>query len=187
MPSIDPTPTITVVVAVAVLVAAVGAGFADTLPLSLATMHTGVAALVVVMAPLALYVHCTRFYTKGPYDWIAWLHVALFALFLYLAVRMTRRWGSMAVDEARTAMASSASTNAEAFATKDDRLIAYRTLKDGTRKSYDLTNFAKVHPGGDVIRSVQGKDLDTVWKENEVAWHTKNRRVLKVLRKTQQS
>lgn len=187
MPSPDIAPTIAVVFAVALLVAAVGAGFADTLPLSLATMHTGVAALVVAMAPLALYVHCTRFYTKGPYDWVAWLHVALFALFLYLAVRMTRRWGRTAVDEATTAMASSASASEEAFATKSDRLIAYRTLKDGTRKSYNLTNFAKGHPGGDVIRSVQGKDLNTVWKENGVAWHTKNRRVLKVLRKTQRS
>lgn len=183
MPSPDLAPTIAVVFAVAVLVAAVGAGFADTLPLSLATMHVGIAALVVAMAPLALYVHCTRFYTKGPYDWVAWLHVALFALFLYLAVRMTRRWGRMAVDEATTAMASSASASEEAFATKNDRLIAYRTLKDGTRKSYDLTGFAKAHPGGDVIRSVQGKDLDAVWKENGVAWHTKNRRVLKVLNK----
>lgn len=182
MPSLDLTPTIAVVFSVVVLVAAVGAGFADTLPLSLATMHTGVAALVVVMAPLALYVHCTRFYTKGPYDWVAWLHVALFALFLYLAVRMTRRWGRTALDEA-----TSASVSDEAFTTKDDRLLAYRTLKDGTRKSYDLTDFAKKHPGGDVIRNVQGKDLDTVWKENGVAWHTKNRRVLKVLRKTERS
>ena len=48
-------------------------------------------------------------------------------------------------------------------------------------KSVDLTTFASKHPGGSVIWKAQGKDVETAWKEQGVAWHAANEKVLKVL------
>ena len=50
------------------------------------------ASLFLALTPVVAYVHCKRYFRKGPADWIAWSHFAAFAVFLFVAVRMLRRW-----------------------------------------------------------------------------------------------
>ena len=48
---------------------------------------------------------------------------------------------------------------------------------------YNVTDFVKNHPGGNVILKSGGKDLEKVWEENGVGWHNKNNSVKNALKK----
>ena len=50
-------------------------------------------------------------------------------------------------------------------------------------KKYDLTEWNKLHPGGQILDIVNGKDLKKAWKDNGVSWHLKNKNVKNVLKK----
>ena len=49
-------------------------------------------------------------------------------------------------------------------------------------KKYDLSSFLSKHPGGAIIQKAIGKDLETIWKKNNVLWHTANVKVLNKLK-----
>jgi len=59
-----------------------------------------------------------------------------------------------------------------------DRLI---TTYNGDK--YDLTDFVKSHPGGDIIWKSKGKDLKKVWKQFGYDWHENNEYVKQTLKK----
>ncbi len=48
---------------------------------------------------------------------------------------------------------------------------------------YDITKFIDEHPGGRIILSAGGKDLESVWKDIGVEWHNTNSHVLELLKK----
>jgi uncharacterized protein with NAD-binding domain and iron-sulfur cluster len=48
---------------------------------------------------------------------------------------------------------------------------------------YDLTDFIKDHPGGNIIMHAGGKDLEEEWKEHGYEWHANNKSVIKLLEK----
>ena len=50
-------------------------------------------------------------------------------------------------------------------------------------KNYDLTEWNKLHPGGQILNMVNGKDLEKAWKDHGVSWHLKNKNVKNVLKK----
>lgn len=49
-------------------------------------------------------------------------------------------------------------------------------------KKYDLSPFLSKHPGGAIIQKAIGKDLETIWKKNNVSWHMANVKVLNKLK-----
>jgi hypothetical protein len=110
------------------------------------------------------YVHAKRFFRKGWHDWIAWSHFVTFAIFLFVVVRMLRRWGSPPSSMTPSGAA-------------DDRLLArFRG------RTYDLTPFARRHPGG--LRNIQkaaNGDLEEVWAREKVGWHATEPHVLQEL------
>ena len=63
--------------------------------------------------------------------------------------------------------------------TKDDLWTYYKG------KVYDVTKFIDEHPGGYIILRSGGKNLEEVWKENNVDWHMTNRFVQDELQKYQ--
>jgi uncharacterized protein with NAD-binding domain and iron-sulfur cluster len=50
---------------------------------------------------------------------------------------------------------------------------------------YNVTNFINEHPGGYIILKAGGKNLEEVWKDNNVAWHLSNKIVQDQLSKYQ--
>jgi uncharacterized protein with NAD-binding domain and iron-sulfur cluster len=48
---------------------------------------------------------------------------------------------------------------------------------------YNLTDYVKKHPGGNIILRAGGKNLEEVWEKNGVSWHNKNVKVLEYLNK----
>lgn len=61
--------------------------------------------------------------------------------------------------------------------TKDDLWVYDNTFV------YDITKFVDEHPGGYVILKAGGKNIEKVWKNNGVSWHSSNKQVNKVLNK----
>ena len=61
--------------------------------------------------------------------------------------------------------------------TKDDLWTYYKGYV------YDMTNFVKNHPGGNIILKSGGKDLEEVWTEMGYEWHMRNSAVKMVLEK----
>jgi len=51
---------------------------------------------------------------------------------------------------------------------KDDLWTYYKG------KVYNITSFADKHPGGYIILQAGGKDLEKVWKDNNMSWHESN-------------
>ena len=148
---------VSVALATLLVLLGVGLGFAP-MPIPHRVMHIAVAGFFVLLTPFALRAHYLRLWNKDPWQGTAWVHFVTFAILLYLVVHMLRHW-----------------VNREG-AKHDKRLVVkYKG------KSVDLTRFAAKHPGGSVIWKAQGKDVETVWKEQGVAWHAANEKVLKVL------
>jgi cytochrome b involved in lipid metabolism len=48
---------------------------------------------------------------------------------------------------------------------------------------YDVTDFITKHPGGSIILKAGGKNLKSVWEDNNVGWHMKNMYVSNTLEK----
>ena len=47
---------------------------------------------------------------------------------------------------------------------------------------YDITEFVKSHPGGNIIENAGGKDLGKVWKDYGYEWHIGNSKVMNKLK-----
>ena len=79
------------VIGCSLLVLGFGLGFTSySIPLRL--LHLVIAFLFLLMFPLMIPVHIHRFYTKGPYDRIAWIHFVTFSILLYISIKMIRTW-----------------------------------------------------------------------------------------------
>ena len=48
-------------------------------------------------------------------------------------------------------------------------------------KVYDITKWVDLHPGGEIILKAGGRDLEKVWKENQLEWHANNSAILERL------
>ena len=155
-----------VALATLLILLGVGLGFAP-MPVPHRAMHISVAGFFVLLTPFALRTHYRHLWNTDPWDKTAWIHFVTFAILLYLVVHMLRHWVNRGTKhEKRSVMTKQ----------RDKRLVVkYKG------KSVDLTRFASRHPGGSVIWKAQGKDVETVWKEQGVSWHATNETVLKEL------
>lgn len=158
------TPRMSSTIGVLILIVGFCLGFSE-LHIPYRILHLAIASSFILLTPLVVYVHSNRFYTKGPTDLIAWSHFVLFGFLLYLTVRMVRRWKSK---------------------TTSHFTENYVVTNKGV--SYDLSDWItqKKHPGGGVISNIfknhpEGKELDDIWMDEGVAWHTENKKVQAVL------
>jgi hypothetical protein len=138
------------------LAASLGAGFAP-MRLNHRALHTTIAAVFLLLTPLALRAHFLRLWRVDPLNTTAWIHVVIFSFLLFLIVRMLHRWG----PEKRL-------------------VVTYRGQK------VDLTEFAQRHPGGSVIWHANNKRIEDVWESHGVAWHLTNPKVSQVLSHAEQ-
>lgn len=145
-------------------------GFSD-IHLPLRQMHLFMAALITLMLPLMMYVHIKRFYTKGAFDWIAWTHFVLFAIFVGLAIRMIRHW------------CPTRHTKTDHF--KNDTHQLYWQGKPINTSM--LSDFVNKHPGGKhTIEKIfnekyHNQHLEDIWEKEGVSWHKTNPNVKRQL------
>lgn len=133
-------------------------------------MHLGVATLFVASVPLAVYVHCKRFFVHGASDAVAWLHFVVLAALLHVAVRAYAAWGGGGNGHAAR----------EHF---DDDGRAQQAAATFRGKQYDVSSFVEDHPGGETnLRKAMGRDIEAVWKANGVGWHIDNPVVMRKLK-----
>jgi len=85
------TPFYSSIIGCTLLILGFGMGFTNY-TVSLRFIHISIATIFFIMTPLMIPVHIHRFYSKGPYDKIAWIHFIIFALLLYISVRMIKKW-----------------------------------------------------------------------------------------------
>ena len=163
------------IIAVVLLLIAAWAGASDVVPLPVRRMHIGIAAVFILLVPLMLYVHIQRFFVKGALDWIAWTHFVLFAVLIFIAIRMLRRWY----------MAGAHRHHDHDHFSSDKRP---KLTWGGQPVDPDgLMAFLRKHPGGEAnIRKVlkeehRGKDLQDIWKAEGVGWHVNNPTVRKTI------
>lgn len=156
-------------IAVALLLIGAWAGTSDAVHLPLRSMHIGIATVFVLLLPLMLYVHIQRFFVRGAFDWIAWTHFVLFAVLIFIAIRMLRRWYVVADSGA-----------ADSHRHSDHFSSAVRSELTWEGKAVDenaLMTYMSEHPGGEAnIQKVlkeehRGKDLHNIWKAEGVGWH----------------
>jgi cytochrome b involved in lipid metabolism len=50
-------------------------------------------------------------------------------------------------------------------------------------KTYDITNFIKSHPGGNIIKNANNQNLIDIWKKFGVEFHIQNSTVMSILDK----
>ena len=58
-----------------------------------------------------------------------------------------------------------------------------RLITSYNNKKYDLTDFVKHHPGGNIIMEANGKNVEDIWEEYNVSWHKNNKKVQEELKK----
>lgn len=152
--------------AIFILVTGVLLGVSD-IRLPLRQMHLAMAVTIILMVPLMLYVHIKRFYSKGAFDWIAWTHFVLFAVFIGLAIRMVRHWYPTVHDH-------------------DAHFENHRHQLYWNRKPINMSklrDYVSRHPGGkNNIEKVFNKkyndeDLEAIWQKEGVSWHKTNSNV----------
>ena len=64
---------------------------------------------------------------------------------------------------------------------KHNKLSDLWTIYKG--EIYDITNFVKNHPGGNIIKNAGGKDIEIIWEEYGVEWHKNSNIVMENLKK----
>ena len=152
---------ISVILALIIIISSIILGFSN-LKLNLQKMHTYLGITMILIVILGINTHLNRLLYRSPYNYIAWLHISIFSLFLFLSIKMIRTWNSKNIVS-------------ENFSNK---FIVY--FKG---KKYDISDFVASHPGGSIINKSRNKNLEEVWKKNNVSWHMKNQNVLNVLKK----
>ena len=149
-----------------ILIIGVLLGLSD-IHLPLRQMHLVMAATIILMVPLIMYVHIKRFYTKGAFDWIAWTHFALFAIFVGLAIRMVRHWYP------------TMHTHDDHFKNDPHQLYWNRKPINASK----LRDYVSHHPGGKSnIEKIfndkyHNKQLEDIWEQEGVSWHKNNSNV----------
>ena len=85
------TPLYSSIIGCLLLLIGFGFGFTPYHP-PYQVIHLSIGSIFFLMVPMMVYVHIQRFYIKGADDWVAWMHFVLFAVLLYIAVKMIRKW-----------------------------------------------------------------------------------------------
>ena len=149
------------IAAIVLLVLGAYSGTLDGLRIPLRAMHLGIAALVVLSVPMAVYAHCKRFFVYGAADAVAWLHFVMLALLLHLAVRMYAAWGG-----------GQGHGHGQGHTTREPFDQVKTTFRG---KQYDVSSFVDDHPGGEQnLKKAKGSDLEKVWQSEGVGWHADN-------------
>lgn len=101
--------------------------------------------------------HSWRGYTSFYYN--------MFDLLKQIKINEKENFNSYTVDEVAT------------HNKKNDAWIIYQGYV------YDITYFVDKHPGGSIIYSVLGKDVEKEWEKHNVKWHLKNKHVIETITK----
>ena len=113
-----------------------------------------VAGSLLIIVIFGIPIHLQRFTTKGPYNWISWIHIIIFSFLIYISILAFKKWNQPHEHFKST-----------------EFLVNYKG------EQYDIASFVPQHPGGSVIKKAKDKDLETIWKEHGVSWHNDNPRV----------
>ena len=142
------------IIAIAILIVSGLLGFKGSKKIRYRIFHNVVAGSLLIIVIFGIPIHLQRFTTKGPFNWISWVHIIIFSFLIYISILAFRKW-----NQPHEHYESS------------EFLVNYKG------DQYDIASFVPQHPGGPVIKKSKDKDLETIWRENGVSWHNDNPRV----------
>ncbi|MEC7169344.1 MAG: cytochrome b5 domain-containing protein [Pseudomonadota bacterium] len=142
------------IIAIAILIVSGLWAFKGSKKINYRTFHNVVAGSLLIIVIFGIPIHLQRFTTKGPYNWISWIHIIIFSFLIYISILAFKKWNQPH----------------EHYESKEF-LVNYKG------NQYDISSFVPQHPGGSVIKKAKDKDLETIWKEHGVSWHNDNPRV----------
>lgn len=142
------------IIAIAILIASGLWAFKGSKKINYRVFHNVVAGSLLIIVIFGIPIHLQRFTTKGPYNWISWIHIIIFSFLIYISILAFRKWNQSHEHYKST-----------------EFLVNYKG------NQYDIASFVPQHPGGSVIKKAKEKDLETIWKEHGVSWHNDNPRV----------
>lgn len=142
------------IIAIAILIASGLWAFKGSKKINYRVFHNVVAGSLLIIVIFGIPIHLQRFTTKGPYNWISWIHIIIFSFLIYISILAFKKWNQPHEHYEST-----------------EFLVNYKG------NQYDISSFVPQHPGGSVIKKAKDKDLETIWKEHGVSWHNDNPRV----------
>ena len=142
------------IIAIAILIASGLWAFKGSKKINYRVFHNVVAGSLLIIVIFGIPIHLQRFTTKGPYNWISWIHIIIFSFLIYISILAFKKWNQPHEHFKST-----------------EFLVNYKG------EQYDIASFVPQHPGGSVIKKAKDKDLETIWKEHGVSWHNDNPRV----------
>ena len=142
------------IIAIAILIASGLLALKGSKKINYRVFHNVVAGSLLIIVIFGIPIHLQRFTTKGPYNWISWIHIIIFSFLIYISILAFKKWNQPHEHFKST-----------------EFLVNYKG------EQYDIASFVPQHPGGSVIKKAKDKDLETIWKEHGVSWHNDNPRV----------
>ena len=142
------------IIAIAILIASGLWALKGSKKINYRVFHNVVAGSLLIIVIFGIPIHLQRFTTKGPYNWISWIHIIIFSFLIYISILAFKKWNQPHEHFKST-----------------EFLVNYKG------EQYDIASFVPQHPGGSVIKKAKDKDLETIWKEHGVSWHNDNPRV----------
>ena len=142
------------IIAIAILIASGLRALKGSKKINYRVFHNVVAGSLLIIVIFGIPIHLQRFTTKGPYNWISWIHIIIFSFLIYISILAFKKWNQPHEHFKST-----------------EFLVNYKG------EQYDIASFVPQHPGGSVIKKAKDKDLETIWKEHGVSWHNDNPRV----------
>ena len=172
-------PSVLTVYVIASVLIVIGAASLGAIKISssvrlVAWLHYGMALVFLGLVLAGLFLQYRRVKMRGKMDWVVWLHMVMFGLFVYLS-------SAAAFYHARkmNVVYGNAVQGGGGQATL---LNNKQLLVKYSGDTIDLTNFANTHPGGSVIWQAQGKDVEEIWKNMGQPWHATSDTVQQVLK-----
>ena len=156
---------IAVIIAIILLLLGVISGFLN-INLDLRLMHISIGFSFIIIVLYGLKIHFNRLINKSPYNLIAWLHIIIFSFILFLSIRALRKWIKTDYFE-----------NKGENKGDNNFIVYYKNNK------YNIKDFIKKHPGGEIIKKSKNKNLNDVWNKYNVSWHNNNKKVQNILNK----
>lgn len=142
------------IIAIAILIVSGLLALKGSKKVNYRVFHNVVASSLLIIVIFGIPIHLQRFNTKGPYNWISWIHIIIFSFLIYISILAFKKWNQPH----------------EHYKSKEF-LVNYKG------DQYDIASFVPQHPGGSVIKKAKDNDLETIWKEHGVSWHNDNPRV----------
>lgn len=65
--------------------------------LNIKTMHITIAILFIFIVLSGINTHLKRLITKSPYNYIAWLHIIIFNLLIFLSIKILKHWTNIGI------------------------------------------------------------------------------------------